>query len=129
MATIHEDGQLCNAQTGEGIGYSTGAGAAVTQITSRSTGVTINKLCGSIQTDVTSLAAGAEASFTVTNSLVAIGDVVAVSLRTKSVTGLSTPEVTATANGSFEITLTNLAAGADTSLSIINFAVIKAVNA
>lgn len=113
-----------------GIGYATGAGGAVTQITSRATGVTLNTICGAITTDTTSLAAAAEATFTVTNSAVAAADVVVVSLKTPSATGMSIPAVTTTAAGSFQITLTNLhAATADTSASVINFAVIKAVTA
>lgn len=113
-----------------GIGYATGAGGAVTQITSRATGVTLSKICGAITTDSTSLAAGAEATFTVTNTLVAATDIVVVSLKTASGTGLSIPIVTAVAAGSFDITLTNLhASTADTVASVINFAVIKGVAA
>ena len=40
----------------------------VTQITSRATGVTASGYMGAITTDTTSLAAGAEATFTVTNT-------------------------------------------------------------
>lgn len=112
------------------IGYATGAGAAVTQATNRSTGVTINAACGAITTDATSLAAGAEAAFTVTNSSVEVGDVVVVCLRSGATAGTSSPLVTAVAAGSFQITLTNLhASTADTGASIINFVVIKAVSA
>jgi len=57
-----------------------GAGATVTQITSRATGVTINALSGQITGDNSSLAAAAEATFIVTNSRVAAIDVVCVSL-------------------------------------------------
>src|SRR3990167_2106071 len=64
-----------------GIGYATGAGAEVTQITSRATGVTINAICGTITTNTTSLAAEASAVFVVTNSAVAIGDVIILSMR------------------------------------------------
>lgn len=110
-----------------GLGYPTGQGGAVTQTTSRTTGVTLSKLCGAITTDVTALAAGAEATFTVTNSLVEATDVVVVSLKTPSATGTSIPYVSTTAAGSFQITLSNLhAATADTSASVINFVVIKA---
>jgi hypothetical protein len=113
-----------------GFGYGTGAGGTVTQITSRSTGVTIDKISGAITTDATSLAAGAEATFTVTNSTVAIGDVVVVCARSGQTAGTSVPIVTAVAAGSFNITLTNLhASTADTGAMIINFVVIKAVSA
>jgi len=111
-----------------GIGYGTGAGGAVTQETNRTTGVTLNKICGTITTHNASLAAGAEATFTVTNSAVAATDVVVVSLQDKSATALSIPFVTDVTTGAFDITLTNLdASTADTSASKINFVVIKGV--
>lgn len=119
-----------NAPTGNGIGYATGAGGAVTQLTNRSTGVTLSKLCGAITTDATSLAAGAEASFVVTNTTVAVGDVVVVAARSGQTADTSIPVVTAVAAGSFTITLTNIhASTADTGAMIINFVVIKAVGA
>ena len=123
-------GIVSTAPTGSGIGYATGAGGAVTQATSRTTGVTLSKLSGAITTNNASLAAGAEATFTVTNTTVAATDTVVVSLKTPSSTGLSLPFVSTTAAGSFDITLTNLhGSTADTSASVINFAVIKAVAA
>lgn len=115
-----------------GIGYATGAGGTVTQTTNRSTGVTLSKICGSIQTDTTSLAAEAAAEFTVTNTLVAIGDVVVVSQRSGSNGGNTNVFVSTVAAGSFAITVANNnAAGgaAETGAIIINFAVIKAVTA
>lgn len=128
-------GILSSAPTGSGIGYATGAGATVTQLTNRSTGVTINNLCGKIQTDTTSLAAGASAEFTVTNSTVAIGDVVVVSQRSGSsnvagVAGVTVVEVVTVAAGSFIISVNNQSTTtAETGAIIINFAVIKAVTA
>lgn len=113
-----------------GIGYATGAGGAVTQTGSRTTGVTLNKICGAITTHTASLAAGAEATFTVTNSTVAIGDVVVICARSGQTAATSIPVVTAVAAGSFDITLTNLHATlADTGAMVINFCVIKAVSA
>jgi len=128
-------GLTSTSTTSAGVGYATGAGGTVTQITSRSTGVTINKLCGTIQTDVTSLAAAASAVFTVTNSTVAIGDTVIVSQRSgstnaASVTGMTYVSVVAVAAGSFNIAVDNRsAATAEVGAIIINFAVIKAVTA
>lgn len=115
----------------QGIGYKgkVAVGGVVTQITSRATGVTLNKLCGTITTDPTSLAAGAEATFTVTNSRVAATDVVVCAIKSGGTTSGSTwAKVTAVAAGSFDITMTNLhAATADTAALVINFAVIKSV--
>jgi hypothetical protein len=104
-----------------GIGYATGSGSTVTQQTNRSTAVTINAICGAITTNATSLAAGAEATFTVNNTSVAIGDVVVISARSGQTANTSVPIVSAVANGSFNITLTNLnASTADTGAMIIN---------
>ena len=115
-----------------GIGYSTGPGSSVTQITSRSTGVTLNAICGKITTDTTSLAAEAAATFIVTNSTVAIGDVPIVCQRSGSNGGNTDVFVSAVAAGSFSITVANnnaSAGTAETGAIIINFAVIKAVSA
>jgi len=123
-------GAIRSSSATAGVGYATGAGLAVTQITNRSTGVTIDAICGAITTDNTSLAAGDEATFIVTNAAAAIGDVVVVSLRSGATAGTSIPVVSAVAAGSFSIRLTNLhASTADTGASIINFAIIKAVSA
>lgn len=99
---------------------------AVTQLTNRSTGVTLNKLSGAITTDVTSLAVGAEATFTVTNTLVAVDSTVLLTLRTPSATGFSQAFVSKLQAGSFDITVTNLhGTVADTSASVINFLVLN----
>lgn len=122
-------GGVLSSSATAGIGYATGAGGTVTQATSRTTGVTLSKLTGQITTDSSSLAAGAEAEFTVTNTLVAATDVIVLNI-TPGGTGTPFAYVSSVAAGSFKITVTNLhAATADTSADVINFAVIKAVAA
>jgi hypothetical protein len=111
-----------------GIGYTSGAGATVTQITNRSTAVVINALCGTITTINTSLAAEAVASFTVNNACVSVGDVVVVSQRGGAVGVATTVEVIAQAAGSFTLAVMNgNAAGgtAETGAIAVAFAVIK----
>lgn len=108
-----------------GVGYATGAGAAVTQITSRTTGVTINANCGQI-TLVSAAGSATPASFTVTNSKVADGDVII--LNQNSGTDLVELFVTDVAAGSFQITFFTTG-GTTTETPVINFAVIKAVAA
>lgn len=113
-------------------GYAAGSGGAVTQATNRTTGVTINKLSGTITTNNTSLAAEAAAKFTVTNSTVAIGDVVLVAQQSGAVGVMTTVEVVAVAAGSFDLSVMNgnAAAGtAETGAILINFIVVKAVSA
>ena len=122
-------GVTCTGATA-GVGYATGAGGAVTQITNRSTGVTLSTVCGAITTDTTSLAAGAAASFTVTNTAVAVTDTVVVSIRSGATTNQTNVRVTTVAAGSFAITVeNNHASTAETGAIIINFAVIKGVAA
>jgi len=118
--------------TGPGLGYGTGAGGAVTQATDRTTGVTLSKLTGTITTHNASLAAEAADEFTVTNTTVAVGDVVVVSQRSGSNGGNTNVFVSTVAAGSFKIKVANnnAAAGtAETGPILINFAVIKAVSA
>lgn len=127
-------GGILSTSASTGIGYAAGAGAAVTQITNRSTGVTINAVCGTITTTTTSLAAGASAEFTVTNSAVAIGDVVVVAIRSGSsngagVAGITSAVVTTVAAGSFVMSINNESTTtAETGAIIVNFAIIKAVS-
>jgi len=108
-----------------GVGYATGAGGAVTQITSRTTGVTLNKTAGAI-TLVSAAGSATAATFTVTNSTVAATDVII--LNQKSGTDLYDLMVTAVSAGSFNITF-RTTGGTTTETPVLNFAVIKAVAA
>jgi|Laugresbdmm110sn_2_1035109.scaffolds.fasta_scaffold00694_6 hypothetical protein len=114
------------ASTGTaGVGYATGAGGAVTQITSRTTGVTLNKTTGAI-TLFSAAGTTVAATFTVTNSTVAATDVII--LNQKSGTDLYDLMVTAVAAGSFNITF-RTTGGTTTETPVFNFAVIKGVAA
>ena len=108
-----------------GVGYAAGAGGTVVQITSRTTGVTLNKTTGSI-TLVSAAGSATAATFTVTNSTVAASDVII--LNQKSGTDLYDLMVTAVATGSFNITF-RTTGGATTETPVFNFAVIKGVTA
>jgi len=121
-------GLVSTGSTGTGVGYTTGAGGSVTQITSSSTGVTLNKLTGRITTVALTTAAGAEEVFTVTNSTVSDEDVVVVGTTYQ---GAGTPAVTVKAitSGTFQIVITNLhASSALDAAMTINFAVFRAVS-
>lgn len=115
---------LADNPTG-GIGYSTGAGGAVTQGTNRTTGVTLNKVAGAI-TLVSAAGSTTFASFTVTNSAVAATDTIIVNQ--KSGTDLYEIHVTAVGAGSFRITF-RTTGGTTTEQPVFNFSVIKAVAA
>ena len=112
-----------------GIGYSTGAGGAVTQSTNKSTGVTLNTVTGAITMNNASLAAGAEVAFTLTNSAIAATDVPVVAIKSGGTSASYGVSVTAVAAGSCEITVSNLSAGALGEALVLNFVIIKGVAA
>jgi len=113
--------------SGGGIGYETGAGGTVTQITSKSTGVTLNKLCGQITMHNASLSANAEAVFTLTNSFIEANDAVFVCLKSSVSAGRYLVGVATVSAGSCQIVISNVGSVASES-PIITFVVIKAVN-
>lgn len=101
--------------------------AAVTQITSITTGVTANALSGTITTVSQTIAAAAEADFVVTNNRVAATDIVVACIRSTASAGQFIVAVSAVAAGQFTLRLTNVdAAAAGNNTILINFFVIKA---
>lgn len=102
-----------------------GGGGAVTQVTSSSTGVTLNKMTGQITTVALTTAAGAEERFTVTNSAVAATDVVALAT-TYNGNGTAMLSVQKVAAGAFDVVITNVhASAAFNAVMVINFVVLK----
>ncbi len=117
-------------EVGKSLGFVSGksVGGTVTQTTSSSTPVTINKYTGQITTVALTTAAGAEEVFTVNNNKVRATDVVVVST-TYSGAGTPAVSVKGVANGSFVIVITNLHASAALDAAMtINFAIVRAVN-
>lgn len=96
-------------------------GGAVTQLTSRTTGVTLSKLSGGI-TMFSAAGSATAATFTVTNTLVVATDTILLSQ--VSGTNLYNLHVTAVAAGSFNITFYTTG-GTATDAPVINFAIVK----
>jgi len=104
-----------------------GAQTAVTQASSITTGVTCDAYSGVITTVSQTVAAGAEAEFTVTNAKVAATDVIVACIKTHTSAGDFIVGVSAVAAGSFKLRLTNLhASTAGNNVLVINFTVLKA---
>ena len=113
-----------------GVGYATGAGGTVTQLTSKATGVTLDKVCGEIVMNNATLNRETAVSFTLTNSAIALNDVVIVNIKSGATVNAYNVAVTAVAAGSCRIQLHNLLGGSDLSEAVVlSFAVIKAVAA
>jgi len=110
-----------------GIGYAGGAGGTVTQATSKSTAVTLDKVCGQITLNNATLNAGTEVTFTVTNSTVATTDCVVVNHDSVGTAGAYLPTAHTIGSGSFQITVSNLSASNLGEAIVLNFVVIKAV--
>jgi hypothetical protein len=119
---------LVNSVSGQ-MGYTTGspsiAVSSVTQLTSKSTGVTINAAAGQIVTNNAALAAGAEVAFVVTNSAVSAYDIPVIALASGATTaGTYLLSVAAVANGSFTVVISNASAGSLSEALTLNFGII-----
>jgi len=109
-------------------GYNTGSGGTVTQATSKSTGVTLDKTNGSITMDAANLNADTTVSFTLTNSTIEAGDILVMNHISGGTAGSYTLNAQSAA-GSASINVRNVTAGNLAEAIVIRFAVIKAVSA
>lgn len=118
-----------NLRASESVGFSTGAGGTVTQLTSRTTGVTLNKPSGQITLVAGSISGLSSQEFTLTNSYIAATDVVLVSFASGLTAATYDVTVTQTSAGSCKISVHNVNNSATpTDTPVINFVVIKGVN-
>lgn len=118
------DPEFTTCYASDELGYSSGAQGSVTQATSKSTGVTLNKSLGRITMNAASLGAGTSVTFTLTNSKISAADVVVVSVSGGGTAGAYWPFVSSQTSGSAVIGLYNNTAGALSEAVIINFAII-----
>jgi hypothetical protein len=108
------------------IGYAAGAQGSVTQATSKSTGVTLNKSAGQITMNNAQLNAGAAVTFTLTNSVISAKDAIIVNVSGGGTAAAYTTYISSMTAGSADVTLRNLSAGNLSEAVVINFAVIHA---
>ena len=107
-------------------GYTPGSGGTVTQATSKSTGVTINKISGQITMNNASLGSANTVTFTVTNSTVSSTDTVSFSIVGGEATDGSYLILPAKcASGSFKVTVWNISSGSLSEALVIQFNVYK----
>jgi hypothetical protein len=127
-----KDARFQGALTSAGgaLGYATGAGGTVTQVTSKTTAVTLNKVCGQFTTTADPIAAGATAIFQVNNSNVASTDTILLNLQSGQATmGTYSYRIEKVAAGSFTVTIENRSGGSLSEALVFNFTVFKGVNA
>lgn len=122
-------GRIVSSSATGGFGYATGAGGVVTQATNKATGVTLNKVTGEITMNAAALAAGAIATFVLSNSAVAAGDMIVASHHSGGTIGPYLINARVTGAGAASIAVRNTSAGSLSEAIVIKFAVIKAVTA
>jgi len=109
-----------------GIGYATGAGGTVTQLTSKSTAFTLSKVCGTIITPADALASQTSVSSTWTNTSIAANDMVIVTHSSGGTIGAYTFNVTPGA-GTATLIIRNVTGGSLSEALTLRFVIIKAV--
>jgi len=128
VGVAYSDPEFTTCYASQEIGYSAAAQGAVTQATSKSTGVTLNNSAGRITMNNAALAGSTAVSFILTNSSISINDTIIVcvsSNTTGSAAGAYTTYVSYLAAGSALITLRNLTTATSYSEAvIINFSII-----
>jgi uncharacterized protein (DUF697 family) len=126
-ATVNTTNMLVTGSMG--FATITGTGGAVTQLTSRNTGVTLNKPCGTITLFSSAINSQASNTFTLTNSYIASSDFVIINHVSGQTPGAYTFAVDPNA-GTANITLRNVSGGTLTAgAPVLQFIVIKSTNA
>ncbi|CAB4147531.1 hypothetical protein UFOVP1614_41 [uncultured Caudovirales phage] len=123
IGVAYADPEFTTMYASQEIGYASGAQTAVTQATSKSTGVTANTSAGQITMNNASLATATNVTFTLTNSLLSAKDVLILNV-TNGTSGAYNAFVSSMAAGSATITLRNISAGSLSEAVVINFAII-----
>ena len=131
IGVAYEDQNIIGADkiysAGE-LGYTTDAQGTVTQLTDKSTAVTLNKSAGRITMNNASLASATGVTFTLNNSYISSNDTIILTLSG----GIATPGTynvfaNSLGTGSVSITLRNLSAGPLSEAVVVNFALIHCV--
>lgn len=127
ILTVDAAGLVTFTQGQSSVGYVSGQGGAVTQLDSKSTAVTLNKLCGQITMNNAALGAGSRAGFQCVNSLVTAKDTIVASIdNTSPASAGYSYSVSASASmGAIVFVIKNDSTGSLSDAVRINFAIIK----
>ena len=110
------------------IGYAAAAQGAVTQLTSKSTAVTLNTSAGVITMNNASLATATNVTFTLNNSIITAKDAVVLTISGGQATpGSYNVFANALTAGTVSITLRNISGGSLSEAIVINFAIVHCV--
>jgi len=113
----------------EQFGYTAAAQGTVTQATSKSTAVTLNKSAGRITMNNAALAGNTAVTFNLNNSLISANDILVLNVSAGSVADATTYTTYTSSLGAgvAAITLRNLTGTSQSEAVVINFAIIHCV--
>jgi hypothetical protein len=112
----------------EQLGYTAAAQGTVTQLTSKSTAVTLNKPAGVITMNNAALNTATNATFTLNNSFISANDTIILTISGGQATpGSYNVFANALAAGSVSITLRNISGGSLSEAVVINYAILHCV--
>jgi 1-aminocyclopropane-1-carboxylate deaminase/D-cysteine desulfhydrase-like pyridoxal-dependent ACC family enzyme len=124
VGVAYSDPEFTTCYASQELGYSAAAQGTVTQLTDKSTAVTLNKSAGRITMNAASLGANSAQNFTLNNSMIGANDTVIVCVSGGGTINAYTAYVSSLTTGSAVFTLRNLTAGALSEAVIINYAII-----
>lgn len=111
----------------EQLGYTTDGQGTVTQATSKSTAVTLNKPAGQVTMNNAALGAATNVTFTLNNSFISANDIVILNVASGATAGAYNCWVSGLSAGAATITVRNISAGSLSEAVVINFALIHCV--
>ena len=127
IGVAFEDQDIIGANfvmSGGELGYTEEASGTVTQLTDKSTGVTLNKSAGQITLNGAALANITNVSFVLTNNTISAKDVIVLSVSSGATAGAYNCWISGKTTGSCTITIRNLSGGSLSEAFVLNFAVI-----
>ena len=129
VGVAYSDPEFTTCYASQELGYSAAAQGTVTQLTDKSTAVTLSKSAGQITMNGAALAATTNVTFTLTNSLLSAKGVVVINVASANATaGAYNAWISSMLAGSCTITLRNITAGSLSEAVVINFAIIHAAS-
>jgi len=127
VGAVTGSNKIVSTHATAGLGYATGAGGTVTQITSRTTTIILNKATGKITLFSVSQAADTTVVFTLTNSAIAATDLLAFS---QIAGAIGSYNITAVCGaGTAQVSIRNVTPAAISEAPAFRFVVIKSVDA
>ena len=124
IGVAYLDPEFSTCYVTEELGYASAAQGAVTQGSSKSTGVTLNESMGQITMNNATLNTLTNVTFTLTNNLISAKDVIILNVGSGATSGAYNCWISSMSTGTCTITLRNISGGNLSEAVVINFAII-----